>query len=52
MKFYRQKAQSPEAETLRGWNPIVASNKLVDYCKQKDILAERLFGEKELFYNR
>lgn len=31
-------------------NPIVQSNILVDTCKQKGIIAERLFGEKELFY--
>lgn len=31
-------------------NPIVQSNRLVDECKKKGIVAERLFGEKELLY--
>jgi hypothetical protein len=29
-------------------NPIVNSNKLIQYCKSKGIQAERLFGEKEI----
>lgn len=29
-------------------NPIIASNKLLDMCKEKGRVAERLFGEKEL----
>jgi L-ascorbate metabolism protein UlaG (beta-lactamase superfamily) len=33
-------------------HPIVASNKLVDYCKERGIGAERLFGEKELLYDK
>lgn len=33
-------------------NPIIASNKLVEYCKSKGIESERLFGEKELLYNK
>lgn len=33
-------------------NPIVASNKLVEECKTKGIVAERLYGEKELLYNK
>jgi L-ascorbate metabolism protein UlaG (beta-lactamase superfamily) len=33
-------------------NPIVASNKLVAYCKNKGVISERLFGEKELLYNK
>jgi len=33
-------------------NPIVQSNKLVNLCKERGMLAERLFGEKELLYNR
>lgn len=33
-------------------NPIVASNKLINYCKEQSIVAERLFGEKELLYNK
>jgi hypothetical protein len=33
-------------------NPIVQSNKLIDICKKKSILAERLFGEKELLYEK
>ncbi|HLZ12928.1 MAG TPA: MBL fold metallo-hydrolase [Candidatus Acidoferrum sp.] len=28
--------------------PIVESNRLVEYCKSKGIVAERLFGEKEI----
>ena len=28
--------------------PIVESNKLLDYCKKHGIIAERLFGEKEI----
>ncbi|HEX5324474.1 MAG TPA: MBL fold metallo-hydrolase [Capsulimonadaceae bacterium] len=30
-------------------NPIIASNKLIADCKGRGIVAERLFGEKELF---
>ncbi|WP_212004589.1 MBL fold metallo-hydrolase [Chitinophaga sp. HK235] len=33
-------------------NPIVQSNKLVKVCKNRGIAAERLYGEKELLYNR
>ncbi len=33
-------------------NPIVQSNKLVAYCEEKDIIAERLFGEKEILYSK
>jgi hypothetical protein len=33
-------------------NPIVASNKLVEYCRGKGVVSERLFGEKELLYNK
>lgn len=33
-------------------NPIVQSNKLVAYCLEKGIIAERLYGEKELLYER
>jgi len=29
--------------------PIVESNKLVSYCKEKNIQSERLFGSKELY---
>lgn len=32
-------------------NPIVQSNRLVEECHKRNIIAERLFGEKELFYN-
>lgn len=32
-------------------HPIVQSDMLVEYCKNKNIVAERLFGEKELFYS-
>jgi L-ascorbate metabolism protein UlaG (beta-lactamase superfamily) len=31
-------------------NPIVASNKLIEYVKEKGSVAERLYGEKELLY--
>ncbi|WP_254563165.1 MBL fold metallo-hydrolase [Dyadobacter diqingensis] len=31
-------------------NPIVQSNKLIKLCLEKQIIAERLFGEKELLY--
>lgn len=33
-------------------NPIVQSNKLIDYCRQKGLIAERLFGEKEILYSK
>jgi len=33
-------------------NPIVASNKLISYCKNNNVIAERLYGEKELMYDR
>ena len=33
-------------------NPIIASNKLVEYCKTKETIAERLFGEKEILYDK
>jgi len=33
-------------------NPIIQSNKLVQLCEQKGIVAERLYGEKELLYER
>lgn len=29
-------------------NPIIQSNKLIEYCKERGITAERLFGEKEI----
>lgn len=32
-------------------NPIVQSNKLVAACRERGIIAERLFGEKELLYD-
>ncbi|MBD0256586.1 MAG: MBL fold metallo-hydrolase [Cytophagales bacterium] len=31
-------------------NPIVASNKLIGYCAENGINAERLFGQKEIIY--
>jgi len=31
-------------------NPIVQSNRLIQLCNQRGILAERLYGEKELLY--
>jgi hypothetical protein len=33
-------------------NPIVQSNKLVDLCRTRGIIAERLYGEKEILYSR
>ena len=33
-------------------NPIVQSNSLINLCKEKNIVAERLFGEKELLYDK
>jgi len=33
-------------------NPIVESNKLVSICTERGIIAERLFGEKEILYKR
>jgi hypothetical protein len=33
-------------------NPIVQSNKLIRQCREMGITAERLFGEKELLYDR
>jgi L-ascorbate metabolism protein UlaG (beta-lactamase superfamily) len=32
-------------------NPIVQSNRLIEECQKRNIVAERLFGEKELFYD-
>ncbi|MBC9912784.1 MBL fold metallo-hydrolase [Chitinophaga varians] len=31
-------------------NPIIQSNKLIAECQSRGIVSERLFGEKELFY--
>jgi L-ascorbate metabolism protein UlaG (beta-lactamase superfamily) len=33
-------------------NPIVQSDKLVKLCTEQGIIAERLYGEKELLYNK
>jgi L-ascorbate metabolism protein UlaG (beta-lactamase superfamily) len=33
-------------------NPIVQSDKLVNICRSKGMVAERLFGEKELLYDK
>jgi L-ascorbate metabolism protein UlaG (beta-lactamase superfamily) len=33
-------------------NPIVQSDKLIRLCRQRGIVAERLFGEKELLYEK
>jgi L-ascorbate metabolism protein UlaG (beta-lactamase superfamily) len=33
-------------------NPIVQSDKLVKICRNRGIVAERLFGEKELLYDK
>ena len=31
-------------------NPIIQSDKLIKECMKRGIVAERLFGEKELLY--
>lgn len=31
-------------------NPIIASNKLIEECRKRNIRAERLYGEKEIVY--
>jgi L-ascorbate metabolism protein UlaG (beta-lactamase superfamily) len=33
-------------------HPIVQSDLLTEWCKERDIVAERLFGEKEILYNK
>lgn len=33
-------------------NPIIQSDKLVQYCMDRNIISERLFGEKEILYNK
>lgn len=33
-------------------HPIIQSNMLVDYCRNNGLTAERLYGEKELFYEK
>ncbi len=33
-------------------NPIVQSNKLIKICRDKGMIAERLYGEKELLYEK
>jgi L-ascorbate metabolism protein UlaG (beta-lactamase superfamily) len=33
-------------------NPIIQSNRLIEHFTNKGIIAERLFGEKEIFYNK
>ncbi|HVI48347.1 MAG TPA: MBL fold metallo-hydrolase [Chitinophaga sp.] len=33
-------------------NPIIQSNKLVKLCQERGVIAERLYGEKELLYSR
>jgi len=33
-------------------NPIVQSNELVRLCRERGMIAERLFGEKEILYNK
>ncbi|GGB24207.1 MBL fold metallo-hydrolase [Puia dinghuensis] len=33
-------------------NPIVQSNKLVKICRERGLIAERLYGEKELLYEK
>jgi hypothetical protein len=32
-------------------NPIVASDRLIAACREKGIISERLFGEKEILYH-
>jgi L-ascorbate metabolism protein UlaG (beta-lactamase superfamily) len=33
-------------------NPIVQSNMLVNICRERKIIAERLYGEKEILYEK
>jgi L-ascorbate metabolism protein UlaG (beta-lactamase superfamily) len=33
-------------------NPIIESNRLIEICSQKGIIAERLYGEKEILYSK
>lgn len=33
-------------------NPIIQSNMLIEECKQKGVIAERLYGEKEILYSK
>lgn len=33
-------------------HPIVQSNLLIEWCNERGIIAERLFGEKEILYNK
>jgi L-ascorbate metabolism protein UlaG (beta-lactamase superfamily) len=33
-------------------NPIITSNKLIEECSNSGMIAERLFGEKEILYGR
>ncbi|MDO6431646.1 MBL fold metallo-hydrolase [Flavitalea sp. BT771] len=33
-------------------NPIVQSNMLVNICRERNIIAERLYGEKEILYEK
>ncbi len=33
-------------------NPIIQSNKLVSLCRDRGMIAERLYGEKELLYEK
>jgi hypothetical protein len=33
-------------------NPIIQSNRLVELCRARGIVAERLFGEKEILYEK
>lgn len=33
-------------------NPIIASDRLIDYCKNRGLISDRLFGEKELLYDK
>ena len=32
-------------------NPIIASNKLIEVCRERGMTTERLFGEKEILIN-
>lgn len=46
LEFISSIKYSPES------NPIVQSNLLIDYVKNQDKRAERLYGEKEILYNK
>lgn len=46
LKFISSIKYTPES------HPIVQSDKLISFCLEKGIVAERLFGEKEILYGK